>query len=178
MTTIQIGSNTYDVYADRAIAEDYLAAALHATVWATATDLKKDQALITATRILDRQIWRGVKTSDSQPNEFPRDDMEIDGVDDGVTPQDIIDAACEIAELLLEGSDLQTTQNQSNKISFAGAGTARVSFFRGAEGIATRFPQIVQELVGKYLQTGSASLGFEAYDISNCATDAEFDVNG
>lgn len=175
MTTITIGSTVYDVYADIAYADTYLAASIHATSWASAVTLKKQQALITSTRTLDRQKWQGEKTDEGQPLAFPRtgiSDLETDE-----TPDELKQASVELALALVDGSAVQNDQSTANTVQSAGAGSARVSFFRGAEGAALRFPLIVQELIGKWLGGGRNTVGgFESFDVCNLATETEFEV--
>lgn len=159
MAEVFIGSLNYHVYEDLAYVDDYLAAASHAANYrAEADDTVKTRWAVTATRILDRQTWKGSKTEDDQNNAWPRTGTGVDGVEDDVTPNDILYAYCEIISELANGGDLQTTQNQAQKIKSMGAGPAKLDFFRGAEGPATRWPQIIQELLRSYLSTPSSSL--------------------
>ena len=67
-------------------------------MWNAAEDDIQYAALVTATRAIDRLNYNGSKTSDTQVNQFPRDD-------DTVVPQDIIDATIEIAIELVEGKE-------------------------------------------------------------------------
>lgn len=162
MATVTIGdqsSQPFAVYADVADADLYLSAALHAANWRAATDETKAMALVTATRILDRQRWKGDKTDDDQPLSWPRKSTGLAGVEDDVIPQAIIDASIEIASALVDGTDIQNEQNTSQKIQSLRAGSVALTFFRGAEGTANRFPLIVQELLSLYLIGGSGSFG-------------------
>lgn len=148
---ILIDSQPYSVYADVGDADLYLAASSHAANWVSATTLVKQQALITATRILDRQAWKGTKTVSSQDLEWPRTGTGVTGVEDSVVPGDIIDASIEMALALVDGSELQTDSNTAQKLQVIRAGSVSLTYFRGAEGSARRFPTIIHELVRKYL---------------------------
>jgi hypothetical protein len=76
-------------------------------------------------------------------------------------PDDIVTAAMELAQMIGAGSDVQNVANQGQKLASVGAGSAQVSWFRGAEGSLAfaRFPQIVQELVRKYLGGSAPAVG-------------------
>lgn len=159
MTELMIGSTNYPVYEDLTYVEEYLAAASHAANYRAETDdTVKTRWAVTATRILDRQTWKGSKADDDQALAWPRTSTGVDGVEDDTIPNDILYAYCEIISALADGSDLQTTQNQSQKIQSMGAGPAKLSYFRGAEGTPTRWPQIIQELLRSYLSSPSSSL--------------------
>ncbi len=151
----------YPVYADHNVANAYLdgSASAAADAWRAITDNDvKARYLISMTRTLDRQRWKGDKTEADQELAWPRTNTGVDGVEDTVIPQAIIDACCEGAAMLADGADFESTQNQSQKIQSLGAGSARLSYFRGAEGPAYRFPLVVQELVGPYLASTGLSL--------------------
>jgi hypothetical protein len=68
--TLTVGTNTYLSLAD---AETYMEGRYDPTgLWAAATSATKNQLLVTATRIIDSQFWRGTKSNSSQALEFPR----------------------------------------------------------------------------------------------------------
>lgn len=160
MVQVLIDSMTYNSYATVETADDYLDAAFHADAWRALTDSdKKAMALVTATRTLDRQRWKGEKTDEDQPLAWPRTGTGVEGVEDDVIPQNIIDACIEMALALVQGSDFQDVQNTSQKIQTMKAGSVSLTFFRGADGTPVRFPQIIQELLRDYLEGLSSSLG-------------------
>jgi len=155
-----ISSQAYEVYADIGEADLYLAASTHPVAWPTASAEDKSKALVTATRILDRQKWLGEKyLTTGQALAWPRSGTGVDGVEDDVVPQNIIDASIEMASALLDGSDLQTEQNQSQKLQSITAGSVNLTYFRGAEGTPLRFPLIVDELIRDYLAGSFVSFG-------------------
>lgn len=174
MPQLTILSNTYFVYADVDTANDYLAAAFHADAWnALTNETTKAKALVTAARTIDRQNWKGTKTSDAQDGEWPRDNTGVDGVVDGVTPQDVIDASIEMALAFVDGSELQNEATIEQRIQQLKAGSVSLTFFRGIDGTQQRFPQIIMELLRKYLVgygdelAGPSSSGTEGTSISN-----------
>lgn len=167
MVAILIGSTSYDSYASVDTADDYLNAASHGATWRALSDNDdKARYLVTATRLLDRQYWKGTKTSSSQALDWPRSNTGIDGVTDSVIPTDIINASIELALALLDGSEVQNEQTTEQKIQNLKAGSVSLTFFRGADGTPTRFPQIVQELLRDYLAGPGANLTSVATGVS------------
>lgn len=162
---ITISGTTYLVYADQAMADQYLLADSNAATWRASTDDEKGRALVTATRTLDRQTWLGDKNEDTQELEWPRKNTGVTGVEDDVIPQDIIDACIEMANYIVNGGDPVNAQNVSQKEKRLKAGSVEVEYFRGAEGAALRFPMPVWELIAPYIggtsatYTGSNSTG-------------------
>lgn len=136
MEAVLISSQPYDSYSTVTQADDYLAASFHAgTDWDDASATTKAQALVTATRILDRQTW--VAAYDTQ--------AERAGV------EAIQNASIEMALALVQGSELQSEATTAQKLSSIRAGSVALTYFRGAEGRPRRFPQIVDELLRDYL---------------------------
>lgn len=89
------------------------------TSWQDASDTDKVAVLTTASDKIDRLNFAGVKTSKTQPREFPR-------ALDAAIPQEILRATCEIAYALLDGSDPSIEiQNQRN--SSVSLGDAKTS---------------------------------------------------
>ena len=159
MAYLQVSLDTgdYNVYADLDTAEAYLGAAIHATTWNESDDDDaKGQALVTATRTLDRQLWAGSKTDAGQALQWPRTGTGVDGVTNDAVPTDIINATIELALSLMDGSEVQNEQNTLAKVRSMSAGSVSITNFRGIEE-ALRFPLIVQELINKYLAGGTIS---------------------
>jgi hypothetical protein len=122
--TAKSDANTYISLND---AETYMEGRLHTTTWDGETDANKNAALVQATRILDRYVnWLGYKSDQDQALAWPRWGICYDcaqyyecaaewyGNDPYLTfsvasdtiPQEIKDAACELALYLL-GTDPQ-----------------------------------------------------------------------
>lgn len=143
MEAVLISSQPYDSYDTVAQADAYLAAAIHGAAWSSATGTTKAQALVTATRILDRQRWAD----------------DYDTQEKRIAVQQIKDACVEMALALVDGSDFQTEETTSQKLSSIKAGSVALTYFRGAEGRPHRFPTIVNELLRDYLAgaTGAVS---------------------
>ncbi len=150
---LDVGVNCY---LSRADAEAYLEDALHAATWNAADGLTKDQSLVTATRMLDRQQWVGDKTTDIQTLQWPRTGVtDRDGVavPSDVSPQFIFDATCELAVAILDDLAVQSSADSSTNIRSLEAGSARIEYFVGKSG--PRFPTIVHELINYYLANAS-----------------------
>ena len=76
--------------------------------WSSATDVKRDAALIEATAELEaRFTWRGEKASSTQKLSFPRSGLERDGVAVAVDtiPAELVRATALYANFLLSGGE-------------------------------------------------------------------------
>jgi hypothetical protein len=84
------------MYATVEEADEFLAMELWTDIWFASSSTMKTKAMNKATRIIDRLKFIGVKTDETQPNEFPRNgETEV--------PQDVKEACCYIALALMEG---------------------------------------------------------------------------
>lgn len=164
METITISGNEYDSYRTTAQADTYLAAAYHAgTDWSGLTVTIKAQALVTATRILDRQVWAS----------------DYDTQAERILVQDVLDACCEMALALVQGSELQTEASTAQKLASIKAGSVALTYFRGAEGRPARFPVIVNELLRDYLAGADLSVAPRATGVGGTSsTDDDFGHTG
>lgn len=154
-----VGTNSYVDVAD---ADTYFLHAIHATAWNDAEETTKESALVTATRMLDRQNWDGEKYQDAptQVLDFPRSgltDSEGNEVDETTVPQEVIDATCELGLALIEDVTVQSDRNTSSNIKKLKAGSAEIEYIRGQSG--PRFPTIVHELIGLWLSGTSEYSG-------------------
>jgi hypothetical protein len=151
--TVDIGAETYDVYADVDFADIYLAAdVLRADFWASLTTAgDKERPLVSATRLLQRLQWK-------------------DGVPDITAPPEVVKAAtallaADIAALPKLGDSGSTSSN----VKAVGAGSARVEFFRPVEG--SPLPSAAFDLLRDLLGVGDSSdpaLDNTAYGSSGC----------
>ena len=100
-------------YSTPADGDAYFSALLYATAWTAANTDMKQAALNQATAIINRFAYVGCRTSSSQPFEFPRKGILLEGVllDDSVVPADILNAQFEIALALLNGVDPEKELN-------------------------------------------------------------------
>lgn len=162
MATVSIGSDDYTSYADQDTADTYLAASVTVLGWAAASDDNKGRALVSATRLLDRQLWAvGYTTFDLR-----------------VAVPAIVSACCELAGMFIDGStDPLTSSTTVQTTQSLKAGSVQITYFRIDPNLAARFPTIIQELVGPYLAGNANTVatayiggtdvcsGFETYDL-------------
>lgn len=153
MATVQIDGTDHEVYIDEAAADAYLQAdASRRTAWAAlATDTKLIY-IVSATRRLDRLKWKGTKSVAGQALEWPRDNVGVEWVDDGVVPQAILDATAVLAGDLALDESVADQLDAGANIRSVKAGTAQVQFFRPTFGPKLAGPLI--ELVGDLLKGG------------------------
>lgn len=173
--SLVVGTNSY---ISRANADTYFLDSLRNTSWSALSTTVKDQALITATRMIDRQTWAGAKTSSSQALQWPRTgvtDAYGNAVDSSAVPQAVIDATCELALALALDPTIETnTSSGSNIKRVSAAKGTDIEFFRPTSG--GRFPTIIQELL-KAFTGGSASVASVGGEVSgNCGV-SQFTCN-
>jgi hypothetical protein len=109
-----VDANSYLSVAD---ADDYLSLSIHASEWNDSTTTTKQQALVSATRMLDRQNWEGEKTSSSQSLEWPRTNAyDRDGnlVSSSTIPQQILDATAEHALVFVKDAEAADSSDQGS----------------------------------------------------------------
>jgi len=186
--TVSVDGTDYESYVSLEQADAYLNAAQHGATWQAETDDDvKGRAIVTAVRTLDRQRWKGERNPDDSPThslEWPRINTGVAGVEDDVVPQDILDATCELALSLMDGSTVQTEVGaQSKETSSLKAGSVSISYFKGAitqdKVNPARFPLPVQELVQPYLAGGNSSVAGVAYGTDGeSVTEEDFGYNG
>jgi len=150
--TVTIGGNEYDVYADLATADVYLAAEPNAALWREDNEEENSRALVSATRIFNRLPWKGSKTEADQALAWPRTETGVDGVEDDAIPQAIIDGSIELANAIRNGYDASNLASTASGIKRQKAGSVEIEYFAG--GSATegqRLPLPVMELIDDYL---------------------------
>jgi hypothetical protein len=159
MDSVTIGANSYDVYAGLDVADVYLAADPNAAVFIAGTDDQRGQWLVSATRILNRQYWLGEKTDGTdQVDAWPRTGTGVDGVDEDTIPQDIIDACCELASAIANGTDWSNTQSTANNQKRLKAGSVEVEYFRPGDP-SLPLPLSVWALIAKYMGGAGTTTG-------------------
>lgn len=167
MTTLVVGENTY---IDLAGADAYFDDSLKFASWDALTDDVKSKALVTATRMLDRQTWAGTKTDESQDLQWPRSgvtDKYGNAIDSSTVPQQILEAQCELALSIALDPSVETNSSTSGNIKFLKAGEAEIGYFTPTRG--GRFPTIIQELVGQFMgAAASAANSGGAYVSGTC----------
>jgi hypothetical protein len=150
------GTNSYG---DRAEADTYFADSLQNAAWSAFSDPAKDQALVEATRILERRTWLGTKEVAIQALAFPRLGL-TDKYGAALTGAETL-ALIKIAQfeyalfLSLNPSLVTTNDATGSNVKRLKAGSAEIEYFRAKKG--SRFPTAVNETVGCFLVSGAAS---------------------
>lgn len=163
MGSVTIAGNVFQVYGTEADANLYWSAGLgdSADAWAVnSTGDTHKQALVAATRLLDRMPWVGAPVGIPQIDvvlQWPR--TGVDGVDSLTVPDLIIKGCYELAAALLLDSSLQTQSTTGSNVKRVVADTVEVEFFSGTLGIDGPLPKQVMDLVGKYLAGSTAGTG-------------------
>lgn len=174
MATVTIGAVDYQVYSDLDYANEFLAADFTAAAWRAEED--EDQlgrALVSAARLLDRQVWPGDKEESDQLTAWPR--TGVSGVEDGEIPQQLIDANALLAKFIHEGSSVETSSSTANNVRRQAAGSVSIEYFYPTSG--TRLPLPVSELLAGLLG-GSGSIISPAQSFDTCRPSSADDNYG
>lgn len=105
------GKSDAESYVSVADADTYHAAHSGSSDWSGADTADKEKALRLGTQWLDaryRERWRGTRYSGTQALDWPRYSVVIDDyiLDPSELPQQLLDAACELALKKIEGDTL------------------------------------------------------------------------
>ena len=149
MGQVTISSIVFDIYGTLVGGNDYFKAALDAAEWNAADTSTKSQALVTATRWIDRKKWQGEKTSDVQLLAFPRT-----GITDLADTWEPEEANYELALALLKSIAIDKAATTGSNVKRVKAGSAEVEFFTSTDGLD--FPTIIHQLIGLYLDSSVA----------------------
>lgn len=168
------GVDNANSYASVADAAAYHEANPQGDAWAALTELKKQQGVITATRLLDEQWqWNGYKLDDAQSLQWPRqqcpDPDSINSfrpgwprpINDGYVREDIVpkaikDATCAMALLCVTSNREAEAQGQGIS-SFTLEDVMSVSF--DAATAMKVFPASVSNGLAKYGRSQSSRSG-------------------
>lgn len=181
MATITIGSVTYTVYSDISDADDYFNGSTRFSDWDGLTTDEKGRALVSSTRLLERQTWQGNKTDSGQDLAFPRTgltDRDGNEVDDSTIPADVIEASQLLALFIhLEELNEQTssTEDLNKRIK---AGSVEIEKFRADKDTVKKFPNQIIELIGAFLASQTIIAGSLSFGTDGEALDDEFNFSG
>jgi len=115
---------TYTVitpYCDDTYATAYWADRIAPAAWTAASSGDKTKAIKMATAYINMLDFVGYKTSDTQANEFPRND-------ETTIPVEVANATCEIAATLLTGGTTLAQQQSAGNIRSESVGDASRSY--------------------------------------------------
>jgi hypothetical protein len=154
MPSVTINTVDYPVYESVADADAYLAADFsRAAGWAALTGDDKPMALVSATRLLQRQSWR-------------------DGVPDTeAAPQAVADATALLAADIALKPALGDSGSTASNVKAVGAGSAKVEFFRPSAGqvLPSAAYDLLRGLLGPLAGTeDDPALDGTAYGCSPC----------
>lgn len=153
-----VGTNSYASLAD---ADTYFLDSIRGLTWAAYTSDMRSSGLVEATRVLERQKWKGEKEISSQALAFGRTGLTgTEGED--LTPAETLAVASEgqfeyAFALLADASLLDSNDATGTNVKAMKAGSASMEFFRATDG--ARFPVIVMDILGMFLASSGAALG-------------------
>lgn len=160
-TTVTINDNTYDVYVSVAEVDTYAAGSLTADAWQAMVADDKARVLVSVTRWIDSQCWRGDKVDPLQPLAWPRTVGDIAVVELAVTQLAVLLAAN--PELADQSMGLVTVAADGG-IKRLKAGSVELEYFRAmnftiyGSGAVSPFPQGIMNLIGAWLCDRGASV--------------------
>lgn len=151
------GTNSYVTASE---AEKYFEMRLDATAWVSANSDRQEQALVTATSILDSQKWTGYVADYSQPLAFPRvgvyfDDRLGSNVVMSDIPARIAKATCEQALHLLNNPGLQDDNGTVGSLSVSSISLTTVF-------AASLIPAVVNNLIKPMLANRGSNSWWKA----------------
>jgi hypothetical protein len=146
-------------YVTRAEANTYFTDRLDAAAWNAATDPDKDQALITATALLEQQSYTGYMVEDTQALAFPRVgeyfDPRVGSVvifESDVVPTRMITANYEMALHLLNNSGLL---DDTGRVKSLKVDKIELISIRNPSRIPTFVDQYIRPLLSKSGQSSN-----------------------
>lgn len=153
-----VGTNSYGA---RAEADSYFNDSLRKAQWAAYSSATKDQGMIEATRIFERQAWDGVKETPSQTLAFGRTGL-TDANDVVLTPAETLEVAKEAQFeyalfLIADSSQINKREATGSNLKKVEAGSAKATYFKRIKG--TRFPLTVTDLIGDWFGGTSDVVG-------------------
>lgn len=152
------GAANANTYATIAQASVYHAAHLNGNAWFNAPQ-KQAQALVMATRLLDRTVqWRGSRASTTQALAWPALNEYYahsgEPIPSNIIPQWLVDATCELARHLIE-----TGQGTSGQ-QVAGLKVLRIGPYTFEMDPQTQpmIPNIVLQMIAPYVASTSSGI--------------------
>jgi hypothetical protein len=163
-------------YATIATADTYMDDSIRgAANWTALTTDAKSRALLSATRLMDKQCWIGEKTAAANTLDWPRTgvtDASGAAVDEDTVPNGIIYGTIELAYELSQDPTLESGSNTGSNDKRYKAGSVELELFRpgGVLGVAgiTRFPTVVMEYIKEFL-CGSTRGTPVSYGTDHCS---------
>lgn len=154
---LQKGINSYVTVIE---ADAYFSDRLDVSAWVSADATQKAQALVTATMLLDDQIWVGTAVSESQPLAFPRNGEYFDprlGTTQymDVVPARILRATMEEAYHLLNNDGVLDDTGSVATMNVAGISLSTIK-------AANKIPGEVQRIIKPLLENAGSNSWWRA----------------
>jgi hypothetical protein len=137
-------------YVTLAEADAYFADRLDVAAWTSGPEAQKEQALVTATSILDDLRWTGIALSETQPLAFPRSGSYFDPrvgnnvVLGDTVPTRVIKATYELAYHLLNNDGLEDDTGSASSIS---VGSITINGIKPASKLSASVKRLVTPLL-------------------------------
>ena len=164
-------------YSEVAEALSWMTNRLNMDPFINAIEKTQEQALITATDLLESQQWDGKREDNSQPLAFPRTgltDKEGVAIDGTTIPTEIMDSVYLLAILVLKDSQLQfhsgtrvtgiTTSNTEIRLSYSGSAKTG------------KLPDNILQLIGSFLSRSKSTDLVESYGTDEVTGIEKFDL--
>lgn len=187
MARLDIGGSGYEIYGEEANYDLYLNTMPRSSAWAAVAAADKQNAIVAAARLLDRQAWLGepvlpivvsfdlVQPANTQGIAHPRSgltDRNGFAILTTEVASDILLAAYEIAFTLSQPNPTIEEQEDAQKLKrtvrVVGPLRTENEYFERVGNDIMRFPQIVTELLAPYLDNGSFALS-ESFGATDCS---------
>lgn len=162
------GSASANSFATLAEADTFAESKLPSpTAWDAASDDTCNRALVSATRWLSNLLWLGARTDATQALSWPRtgvtnvDDPDENEFDADEVPQQVKDATCELAILMVAAGTTDLAAAPATDGIVRRKVDVLETEYAPSYGRATdidRFPTVTRLLVGLLLQTGGPSV--------------------
>ncbi len=181
---VVIGTNSYVTEAE---CTTYFGDRFEGDEWDAADLATKEGSLVSAADMLERQKWQGERFQPRVTNtmDWPRTGLkdqegeDIVPVDELDFPQFVMDAQCQLALDIIKKPAVLDAADTSNNIKRLKADVAEIEYFdtsRASSG--TRFPVMVHELIGEYLEANADFKGPFFSDTAAVSGLKDYKVNG
>lgn len=150
MGQVTLSGNAIDIFGTLEGATTYWATTVRGANWAASSQTLRQQALVEATRWILRVGVCGTDGTELSPS-----------LADTNVPTEVQEGTYELAEAVLGNAEASNTANTGQNIKVAGAGSARVEFFRPTAGSV--FPVAAQRLLGPFLKSQIATSNTGAF---------------
>lgn len=143
---VEINGNLYNTYATVDEADSYFAATF-GSEWDNVGQTQKPQLLVTATRLIDKKDFQGVKVDENQPLKLPR--VLADGT---ITDDNLVMQAC--VELAMNVYSDGGKNIDISNIKSVGLGDSSITFRDNSSVTESDDDLLIDEFLSDYLMGG------------------------